>query len=589
MVKIKRIPYGKGDFEAVNAENRYYVDKTMYIPKVEETDYIFLIRPRRFGKTLFLSTLQSYYDIKKEDRFEEFYHDTWILENPTEERAKYMVLYLNFSVITKEKDKVQENFNFYCCLRIDSFVKKYAEYLKKEVIEGVLAEKTAHGKLQILIDGLQEGDKKVYLMIDEYDNFTNSIIADYGSEEYKKITKSTGYFRDFFTVLKGMASGSGAGLARIFITGVSPVTMDDVTSGFNIGTNISTMEKFNGILGFTEKDVIDIIDYYTSVGVFTLNKEETMSIMKKWYNNYQFAEDSEERLYNTDAILYFMNMSYDAKRMTSHLIDDNLRMDYGKLRHLITIDHKLNGNFAKLKEIIENQGIASYIKLSFPHDRLTERENFVSLLYFFGLLTFTGEYLEGEPYLRIPNETIKKMMYEYIRESFYDVGAFSVDIFDLKKRFQKLAYRGEFKDVFYFIAEEIKKQTRVRDYIQGEKMIQGFFLAYLNVVDFYISLSEEERNKGYADIVLKPFCIKYPDIPYAYLLEFKYMTRTENKEEYDKKLKELIIKSEEQLKKYEADEYANKMMNSAPFGKVVVKKGIVIFHGWELVYIEEVV
>ncbi|MGM0508921.1 MAG: AAA family ATPase [Fusobacteriota bacterium] len=588
MDKIKRIPYGKGDFEAVNKENRYYIDKTMYIPLIEETDFIFLIRPRRFGKTLFLSMLQSYYDIKKRDKFKELFRDTWILENSTDERSKYMVLYFNFSMVLKKEGEIQENFNKYCMKEIDKFVDRYKEYLPERLKRIIKEDKTAHTKLQTLSNELKDEDIKIYLMIDEYDNFTNSIISDYGSNEYNKVTKSTGYFRDFFTVLKGMTSGSGAGLARMFITGVSPVTMDDVTSGFNIGDNISVMEKYNEILGFTKKDVEEMIDYYTSVGVFNLDRENSLKIMKKWYNSYKFSEHAEKDLFNTDAVLYFMKMAYNSKHMTNYLIDDNLRMDYGKLRHLINIDQKLNGNFNKLKEIIENNGISSSIKLSFPHDRLTDKENFISLLYYFGLLTFTGEYNMGEPYLKIPNETIKNIMFEYIRGSFEDVDVFSVDMFELKKRFQKLAYRGEFKGVFNFIADEIKKQTKIRDYIQGEKMIQGFFLAYMNVLDFYISLSEEERNKGYADIVLKPFYLKYPDIKYAYLFEFKYISRMNDEEKLQEKIDEKIQESREQLKQYDGDDNAKKMMHTEPYGKVKVKKAIIIFHGWELVYIQEV-
>ncbi len=588
MQKIKRIPYGKGDFEAVNASNDYYVDKTMYIPQIEMTPYIFLIRPRRFGKTLFLSTLQSYYDIKKGDRFEEFYRNTWILENPTEERAKYMILYFNFAMVTKDREKVQSDFNNYCIKEINGFVKYYSEYLPESLKINIEKDKTAHEKLQTLSNELKNSEIKIYLMIDEYDNFTNSIMAEYGTSEYKKITKTTGYFRDFFTVLKGMASGSGAGLSRMFITGVSPVTMDDVTSGFNIGKNISLMKSFNEILGFTEKDVEEIIDYYTSVGVFKQDKKATMDIMKKWYNNYLFSEDGEEKVFNTDAVLYFMDMAYESKKMINDLIDDNLRMDYGKLRHLITIDRKLNGNFEKLKEILENGEIVGRINKSFPYDRLGDRENFVSLLLFFGLLTFSGERVMGSSRLIIPNESIKMMMYEYIRASLYDVGAFNVDIFEFRKKIQNMAYDGEYKPAFEFLAEEIKKQTSVRDYIKGEKVIQTFFLAYFNILDFYLSLSEEELSKGYADIVLKPFYAKYSDMEYAYLIEFKYISRTDKKEEYEEILKGKIELSRKQLINYADDEYGKKMLSIEPYGKVKLKKVIVVFHGWELVYIDEV-
>ncbi len=587
MTRIKRIPYGAGDFESVQSESDYYVDKTSYIPLLESTRFIFLIRPRRFGKTLLMSMLETYYDISKKDRFEEFYHDTWILQNPTEEQGKYLILSFNFSEVTKEKDKVQDDFNNYCMKRIDKFIDKYKNIIPERLIINIEKERTAHEKLQTLSNELRESNTKIYLMIDEYDNFANSIIADYGSSEYIKLTRNAGYFKQFFSNLKAMASGSGSGLGRIFITGVSPVTMDDVTSGFNVGKNISTDERFNEMLGFTEKDVHQILDYYTETGVFLLNKNETIEIMKKWYDNYRFCEKAETTVYNTDAILYYILSTYQSKHQLSNLIDDNLRMDYSKLRHLITLDRKLNGSFNKLKEIIDNNGIVSNIRTSFPQDKLTEEVNFVSLLYFFGLLTFSGEIVKGKPLLRIPNETIRTMMYEYIRASFDDAMTFSVNIFELTRLVQNMAYDGDFKSVIRFIANEVQKQTRVRDYFHGEKVIQGFFLAYLNITDFYLSLSEEAMSKGYADIVMKPFYIKYPDMQYAYLFEFKYINRTDNPDKLQNEIEDKIKESTAQLQKYSADEYAARMFYTEPFGNVKLKKGIIIFHGWELVYMEE--
>ncbi|OQY12881.1 MAG: hypothetical protein B6I31_02335 [Desulfobacteraceae bacterium 4572_19] len=319
---------------------------------------------------------------------------------------------------------------------------------------------------------------------------------------------------------------------------------------------------FNEILGFTKEDVNNIIDYYTKVGVFRQDKEKTLKIMNRWFNNYRFSQRAKST---------------------------NMQMDYGKLRHLITVDGQLNGNFTKFSEILEKGGISSDIKTSFPYEKLADRENFISLLYFFGLLTFTGKNKKGLPFLTIPNETMKKQTYEYIRSSFEDVGAFRVNVFELKNLFQDMAYNGEFKPVFNFIAKEIKKQTKIRDYIHGEKVVQSFFIAYFNVIDFYISLSEEELNKGYADIVMKPFFEKYNDIKYAYLLELKYIPRMDDEKKLQNAIDKKVKKSKEQLDKYKNDEFSKKMMNLKPYGEVVLKKGIVVFHGWELIYIEEMI
>jgi len=587
MEKIKRIPYGKSDFEYVNFHNDYYVDKTMYIPELEKTPYIFLIRPRRFGKSLFLTTLHGYYDLKYKNRFNELFHDTWILENPTENRAKYMVLYFNFSAILKEKEKVQEDFNRYCLLVIDNFLDKYQEHLPKRLIEKASLVETAHEKLLAIATELTGSEYKIYLLIDEYDNFTNTLLTDFGEGEYKKITRQAGYFKQFFTNLKMLTSGIGSGLARMFITGVSPVTMDDVTSGFNIGDNISTDRAFNELLGFTENEVSDILDYYISVGELKIDKSEAMTIIKKWYDNYIFSSDANQSVHNSDAILYFVNKSIRSGKIPDSLIDDNLRMDYGKLQYLIIQDKTLNGNFKRLTEIINNGGIPSEIKKSFPFDQITQQDNFISLLYFFGLLSFSGTYVEGLPFLHIPNETIKQMVFEYIRRSFENAYGFSVEMYELLLLVRKMAYRGEFKDAFEFIENQIKKQSSLRDFIDGESFVKAFYLSFLNIYDFYISASEEEMNKGYADLIMKPFYIKYRDIKFAYLIELKYIKRSATDKEFDNLLQQKIQEGSNQLNQYAEDEYARQMLGLPPYGMVSLKKVIVVFHGWELAYCEE--
>ena len=584
MKKIKNIPYGVGDFESVQSKNNYYVDKTMFIPHVEKTQFNFLIRPRRFGKTLFLSMLETYYDINKKERFEEFYHDTWILKNPTEYKNSYLILYFNFSVVNPDINEVEDSFNHYCDLQINCFMDKYSEFFDINLIGEVQNEGIAYKKLNALFSIIKKTNRTIYLLIDEYDNFANTIISRHGQHEYQKLTHDEGFFRYFFNVLKGGASGSGSGLDRMFITGVSPITMDDVTSGFNIGNNISLNENMNGALGFTGKDVDEIIDYYKDVGVFKFNKTETKQIMSEWYNNYVFSEDSNTKMYNTDMVLYYMKEANGTSKPPRYLIDENVRIDYGKLRHLITIGNQLNGNFNVLKDIVANGGIASNVVKSFPYEKLTDRDNFVSLLYYFGLLSFKGTHL-GKPYFAIPNNTIRQLMYSYIREAYEHVGAFKVDIFKLDNIISHMAYSGAWKQLFTFIADEINKQTKIRDFIEGEKVVQTFFLSYLNIIDVYDALTEEEADKGYADLVLKPFFYKYHDAKFGYLIELKYISRNKFTEELKN---EKIEGSKIQLAKYANDDNLKKMMHRPPYGDIEMKKLIVVFNGWEMVYCEEV-
>ena len=389
------------------------------------------------------------------------------------------------------------------------------------------------------------------------------------------MTPGDGFYRNFFAVLKGGTSKSGSGLKRLFITGVSPVTLDDVTSGFNMGKNISLAPQFNSIVGFTEAEVRTMLEYYKQEEVFLQDIEESLKVMRLWYNNYRFSKNVKECLYNTDMVIYFVQESIQTGRPPDQLIDSNIRIDYGKLRHLMQINRKLNGNFDRLKSIIEDQEIASPINTSFPLEHLTQQENFISLLYFFGLLSFAGS-KRGKPLLKIPNQTVWHLMYEYIRRAYQEVETFRIDLWQLNDYLGRMAYDGEWENFFDFLAQEIQKQTGIRDYLSAEKVIQGFLLAYLNISDCYITRTEKEMNKGFADIFLEPFLAKYPELPHAYLIELKYFKRGQIS---DSLLLQAIADAETQLTQYLQDDIIHKQ-----YARVQTTGLVLVFHGWELVY-----
>ena len=584
MQRVKRIPYGKGDFETVNSCNDYYVDKTMYIPELESTSFNFLVRPRRFGKTLLLSTLQSYYDINKADRFEEFYQDTWILENPTEERAKYLILYFNFSGISKDKDLVQKNFNDYCVEEIQSFISKYKDYLPANAVEIISSKVTAHEKLQVMATSLKETEHKIYLMIDEYDIFTNTLLAEYGVGEYQKIAREEGYFKQFFATLKLIASGSGSVLTRMFITGVSPVTMDDVTSGFNIGMNLTTDETYNSILGFTEAEISKMIDYYTDAGVFHLDKTETLELMKQWYDNYKFSTRAEESVFNTDMILYFMKRALNKKQIPEDLIDENVRVDYGKLQHLITINNKLNGNFSQLEKILTDGCVVGELKKSFPQERLADRDNFISLLFYFGLLTIDGRF-RGQTKFVIPNKVISKLMNDFITGGYMDACKVNMNMLDLANGIGDMAYIGRWEPCINLMAKNINESLTLRQLIEGERSVQALLMALFNVGKPFLIEVEKEANGGFFDIALEPFIALFPDMNYGYLIELKYL-KSDDKFDVDIETK-LVSKAKEQLDRYASDENLCKKWQLKPIGDIMLKKLVLIFKGTELVHSSE--
>lgn len=582
--KPHKLPYGISDFEIMRKENYYYVDKTRFIENIEDSSrYLFFIRPRRFGKSLWLSLMEAYYDIERKEQFEELFSGTWIHNNPTEEKNSYFILKIDFSGVKSEPDGVEKSFNLTIKLSALEFINKYTDYLKDkagkmyETIENTV---DASETLKYLISFTKDKGK-IYLLIDEYDNFTNTIISTRGEEQYLAITHGEGFYRHFFNVIKTGTAGVGAPISKLFITGVSPVTMDDVTSGFNIGRNITTAPAFNEIVGFTEKEVIEMIDYYRGKKLIAESPDNLINIMKIWYNNYLFSKDKIERMYNADTVLYFISEYITFNKIPENMLDHNIKIDYKKLKYLVVTDIKgklrVNGNFEKFKLILEEGQITSNINTSFPVNRIVEPENFISLLYFFGLLTIKGtEY--GMPVLSIPNELIRQLYYEYIRDGYKDTDIFNIDFFRLSGLFRDMAYKGKWEDLIDYLATEMNKQTSLRDYIQGEKSIQTFLRAYLNVTNYYITKTESELNKGYCDILLLPNLFSFPDIEYSYIFEIKYIkVKDFSEKEVAKKTEE----AREALNKYGKAEELKKVTGSTEILKIIL-----IFSGVELKYRE---
>jgi len=428
-------------------------------------------------------------------------------------------------------------------------------------------------------------------MIDEYDNFANNIIVRDGKKAYQDLTQGPGLFKYFFNVIKSGTSGSNAPITRSFITGVSPITMDDITSGHNIGTNLSIHEDFNAMLGFTEKEVIEILSYYKESGIILFELDFCMRLIDEWYDNYKFSENANEHIYHSDMVLYFINQISRRKFVPKYLIDKNIRVDYEKLRHLVLVDQniqieksaqadqKLNGNFSTLQEIIQNGGILSYISDSFSLEKLTSQENFVSLLFYFGLLSIESS--QGQLFmLKIPNNTVRHLMYSYIRDAFYDVNVFRVNIGALALLVHNMAYRGEWKPFFEFLQKEVEKQTSVRDFLTGEKVIQTFLLAYLNICDYFLAKTEQDMNKGFSDLYLSPFVAKYPDMKFSYLIELKYISKTQ----FDEiKLNTLVENAKQQALQYIQDERVKQ-----DIGNTTLKTLVIVYKSWELCHYEEI-
>lgn len=516
----KRIPYGVANFEAIMLQNQYYVDKTMYLPLLEQQpDTVFFTRPRRFGKSLFMSMLRAYYDCKKKDQFENLFGDLWIGKHPTSLQGRFLVLYLDFSYVGGTVEKVEENFNGYCNVQLDGFVKDYEEYFSDGFLDKFLQMHSAGNKLNAISDEARRHKLPLYLIIDEYDNFTNTILNEQGESVYHAITHADGFYRDIFKKFKG-------NFERIFMMGVCPVTLDDVTSGFNIGWNISIMPDFNDMLGFTTQDVRTMFEYYKEYGQLPADcdTEAIINDMKPWYDGYCFSRQTlghENRVFNCDMVLYYLRNYISYGCPPEQMIDPNTRTDYNKMQRLLQFDRLESDRKGMIRCIAETGGIYANLEESFPARALTNADIFPSLLFYYGMLTVKGT-RGSQLWLGIPNNNVRKQYYGYLLEQFQRESR--VGLNQLMAQFTDMAYDGEWRNALTSMADAYGKVSSVRDSIEGERNLQGFFMAYFSINDYYYTAPELELNHGYCDFFLLPDLTHYAT-KHSYIIELKLLPK----------------------------------------------------------------
>ena len=517
---VKHLPYGINNFEAVIEQNQYYVDKTMYLPLLEnQPSNIIFIRPRRFGKSIFLSMLHAYYDCSKKEKFQTLFGDLWVGKHPTPLQGKYQVLHLDFSYVGGSIDKLEENFDMYLRVKLDGFMRIYQDSYLEDFKEKFFKSDSATEKLALLQDETATKSIPLYLIIDEYDNFTNTVLNEQGEKVYWAITHADGFYRDVFKKFKGM-------FERIFITGVSPVTLDDVTSGFNIGWHISTKPEFNQMLGFSLEEVRKMFAYYKEVGGIpaTSDIEVMIDEMKPWYDNYCFSEDAlknQSKVFNCDMVIYYLRNYMDRGEAPKQMIDPNTMTDYNKMKKLLLLD-KLDGNRKGIiRTIAETGQIVTSLENTFPASRLTNPQTFTSLLFYYGMLTIKDTF--GDMLiLGIPNNNVRKQYYGYLLEQYQEEKF--VDLTQMKILFTYMALEGKWRDALEAMAKAYEDVSSVRDGIESERNLQGFFMAYLNLNNYYYTAPELELNHGYCDFFLLPNLTHYAT-KHSYILELKVLSK----------------------------------------------------------------
>ena len=573
MEEIKRIPYGVSSFVEVVEQNQYYVDKTMYLPLLErQPNYLFLIRPRRFGKSIFLGMLRAYYDLAQKEKFIARFGNLWIGSRPTPLQGAFQVLYMDFSRIGGQGEELAQNFNDYCSMCVDNFASIYELYYYPGFVREMKEQSGFRNKLNYLDMKAKETGARLYLIIDEYDNFTNVVLNEEGEGVYHAITHASGFYREVFKKFKGM-------FERIFMIGVSPVTLDDLSSGFNIGWNISTEPIFNMMLGFSETDVRSILQYYKDAGEHNGDVDTMITEMKPWYDNYCFAEESlgrDPKMFNCDMVFYYLRnyMNYGAS--PKQMIDPNTRTDYNKMKKLIQLD-KLDGDRkGVLRRITEEGQIITNLVPSFPAERIAKAEIFPSLLFYYGMLTITGT--DGDQLvLSIPNNNVRKQYYEYLLEGYQSEKY--IDLSNLRSIYKDMAYYGNWRQSLEFIARAYKDHSSVRSLIEGERNIQGFFTAYLSISAYYLTAPEVELNHGFCDMFLMPDLQRYPEVAHSYILELKYLPA----KDYESKGGQQWLDAVDQIHGYAQGPRVQQLAQGTQLHCIVMQ-----FSGWEMVKAEEV-
>ena len=543
-----KIPYGISDFARIRREGYYYVDKTGYVPTVESAgSFLFFVRPRRFGKSLFVDMLRCYYDLNEKTNFEKYFGDLAIGREPTPNRNKYLVLALDFSKVSGGDLSAQErNFDEYMCKRLDAFAMRYPDVFAPDFVKS-LANDSAEGRFVALAAQAKACGVPVYLFVDEYDNFTNSLIRLQGNEPYRAMTHGAGFYRAWFKKFKGDVD-------RIFMTGVSPVTLDDLTSGFNIATNISQDRRFNAMLGFEEAEVLRLYRDFKGAGEFTEGEPaEIVRSFKPWYDGYCFSKETvgKESVYNADMVLYHLKSMVLDGRPPENMVDANISTDYDKLETIVDLQRQAGAqnveDVSPLTEELAAKGeIAFELVPNFPADAIIKPANFRSLFHYYGVLSM-AERRRGLTYYRVPNICVEKQIFGYLRDSYRRMSEPDWLAWDLLAN--AFAYDGAWEPFLRRLADDFAGTTPIRGSIDGEIRLQGYMQAEFGHLKYYMARAELELGGGFCDFLLFPERVYHGDVPHSYIIEMKHSKEDASDAELQARAAEGI----EQLRRYAAD------------------------------------
>ena len=558
-----KMPYGISNYEELVTENYYYVDKTKYIEKLEELPEkrIMFLRPRKFGKTLFTSVLENYYDKNKKESFEKLYGNTYIGKNPTKLKNSYCILRFNFSGIdTSTEEATIRGFKKEVASSIEVFINRY------NLEFHVNKEDEAENILDNLFKSfyIQKPQDKIYVIIDEYDHFANELLG-FNPEQFRGLVSKNGKVRKWYEILK---KGTETVVDRIFITGVAPITLDSLTSGFNIGTDITQDEEFNEMIGFTEEELKEILK---NKEISLKEQEKIIPIMKENYDGYKFCLKAKNQIYNSNMCLYFLSRYIRLGEIPDKLIDTNIASDYSKIGKMLDLC-KGENRLEILRKTVQGEPIVNTIVEKFnPAIEFTEND-MISMLYYLGYLTISGE-LVGIPELTIPNKVMKEIYADYFMQMMDKEAEFRIDNNANQEILIQLAKEGRIDKIVEILKIYLNNLSN-RDLIKfDEKYIKLIFYCIAMNIKAYSTKSEMEVNRNYPDILLVP---RDSSKGYkAVMVEFKYIKKGEVA-----KLEDKQKEAKEQIERYSSFEDIKDIQGLRKYTIVVSTNDI---------YVEEIV
>jgi len=577
-----KIPYGISNFDQIRAEGFFYADKTPFLPVLEAGyRHVVFLRPRRFGKSTLVSLLEHYYDLGKRDRFDALFEGLWVHQHPTSEQGSYLVLTLDFSCVATDRGQDALLRTFFEAVRgpVVTFLLRYRESLP------------ALGDLYAHLDDFQDAEAlirrvlsvvaatphKIYVLIDEYDHFANRLLSAGEGPVYEAIVKKTGFVRSFYATLKtGTTSGA---VGRMFITGVSPIMLDDLSSGFNIATHASMDVDLATLAGFTRADTERAVDEFLTARPHLAalpelgDRDALLRVLEEHYNGYCFSPRTSERVFNSDMVLYFLSLIDRSRAYPDTMLDRNVRTDYGHLQRLGTLSGaNLAERRALLQTILSEGHIRSEIVEQFGVASLASDAPFLSLLYFLGMLTLGTAPRDFVGYdLEIPNRVIRELQWEHLALMLQEEAHVTLKVDDLEAALGAMAVEGEIAPFLDLFHKQVLQAFSNRD-MRGldEKTIKLLLMTYASLGRAFYPLSEKEFAQGYGDLFLGA-SRNVAGARFSWLLELKYLKAGAKSAQ----IEAAFAEAEAQVARYASDQALLPIL----LGDRALKAGMLVFVG----------